>query len=66
MIFWLIVAQGFRIAVIWTRNYTIVKILRSMAYAAVGMYLLKRAKRQRFIDAKRGYTTDEKSRELTS
>jgi hypothetical protein len=63
---YLLVAQMARAAVIWTANRTAQKILRTVVVAAVGCYLIERVQRQKMIDEKRGYTTNEKSIRINS
>lgn len=62
MIYYLILAQLSRAAIIWTSNALARKMLRTLAVFAVMFYLIERAKRQNYIDAKRGYDDSESNR----
>lgn len=51
--FYLIIAQAARAAVIWTTNYTAKKVLKTVAYAAVSAYLVERIKQRKQLYAAR-------------
>jgi hypothetical protein len=53
----LIIAQAARAAVIWTTNRLAQKILKTLTVTAVGLYLVDKVKRQKYLDEKRGYNS---------
>jgi hypothetical protein len=63
---YLIAAQLCRVAVIWTTKMVFKKIFRTGAILFVGGYLIERAKRQNYIDERRGYPVHEESRRINS